>query len=104
MKLKELRKENGKTQEEVANFLHVSRPTYNGYELGTIQITTDTLIKLADFYDVSLDYLCGRNFTNNLDYITPQQSTLFKMIQKLDNDKFFMAYGYVARLLNEAVI
>ena len=103
MNLKELRKTNGKTQEEVAEFLHISRPTYNGYELGTIQLTTDTLVKLANFYNVSLDYLCGRKFGNELEKITDKQSQLFKMIQKLDNDRFFMVYGYTARLLREMI-
>jgi len=102
MNLKQLRKNNSKTQEELANFLHVSRPTYNGYELGTIQLTTETLVKLADYYNVSLDYLCGRQFCTDLGIITPNQTKLFQMIQKLDNDRFYMVYGYTERLLREA--
>lgn len=102
MKLKELRKTNSKTQEELANYLHVSRPTYNGYELGTIQLTTDTLVKLADYYNVSLDCLCGRNFGTDLGIVTPKQLILFKMIKQLDDKHFFMLYGYTERLLKEA--
>ena len=38
----------------------VSQSTYSGYETGKIQVPVDTLLKLADIYDVSMDYLMGR--------------------------------------------
>lgn len=60
MKLKELRIESGKTQKELADYLNVKQNTYSQYENGKLQIPIETLIRLADFYDVSVDYLLGR--------------------------------------------
>ena len=48
------------TQREVAARLGVSQPSYIRYENGTSEPTIENLIKLADLFDVSLDYLCGR--------------------------------------------
>lgn len=56
-----LRKKYDKLQIELAMYLNVRQTTYSKYELGKIQIPVDILLKLADFYDVSLDYLVGRS-------------------------------------------
>ena len=48
------------SQKEVADFLGVSRVNYCRYENGTRMIPVDLLVKLADFYDVSLDFIVGR--------------------------------------------
>ena len=55
-----LRKENKKLQVELADYLNVKQTTYSKYELGKINIPGEVLIKLADLYDVSLDYIVGR--------------------------------------------
>ena len=53
-----LREERGWKQSDMARRLWVSQST--GYETGKIQVPVDTLLKLADIYDVSMDYLMGR--------------------------------------------
>lgn len=58
--IKNLREDNDKKQQEVANYLHVKQTTYSKYELGKINIPIEVFIKLADYYDVSVDYLLGR--------------------------------------------
>ena len=63
MKLKELREENQLTQTEIAEILHVKQNTYSQYENRHREIPLDMIIKLADFYDVSIDYLLSQ--TNN---------------------------------------
>ena len=60
-KLKELRLENNLTQQDVAKILKVSRPAYNRYENCERELPFVMLRKLADFYDVSLDYLAERD-------------------------------------------
>jgi len=60
-KLKELRKSFNLTQAELAERIDVSRVNYTRYENGKIRPDYETLIKLADFYNVSLDELFGRN-------------------------------------------
>ena len=46
-------------QREVAAYLNCAQRTYSNYELGQRDIPTDVLIKLAKFYNVSVDYLLG---------------------------------------------
>lgn len=59
-RLKELRKQKGKSQEEVANELNISRAAYSSYENGTREPSNEVLLKIADYYRVSTDYLLGR--------------------------------------------
>ncbi|GFI50965.1 helix-turn-helix transcriptional regulator [Lachnospiraceae bacterium 62-26] len=59
--IRNLREDNDKTQKELAEYLNIKQTTYSKYELGKINIPIEMLIKLADFYDVSLDYLTGRD-------------------------------------------
>ncbi|NBI08683.1 XRE family transcriptional regulator [Colidextribacter sp. OB.20] len=60
-RIRELREDYDKKQLELANYLRVKPNTYSDYERGKINIQIDTLIKIADFYHVSLDYLVGRD-------------------------------------------
>ena len=59
-KLKELRINAGLTQEELASKLNLSRVNYTRYENGKVRPDYETIIKLADFYDISLDELFDR--------------------------------------------
>ena len=61
--LREIREDRDIKQKEIAKFLNVSQNTYSQYETGVISLTADILLKLADFYSVSIDYLLDR--TNN---------------------------------------
>ena len=58
--IKNLREDNDLRQREVAAALNVSQNTYSQYENGVIELTAGNLIKLADLYGVSVDYLLGR--------------------------------------------
>lgn len=55
-----LREDHDIKQREMAAFLGVSQNTYSQYETGVIAFTDQVLIKLADFYNVSVDYLMDR--------------------------------------------
>ena len=59
-RLKELRKLRGVTQKDMAKVINVSKRQYEYYEAGTIDIPTAKTIILADYFDVSIDYLVGR--------------------------------------------
>lgn len=59
-RIKQLREDNDKKQLELANYLHIKPNTYSDYERGEINIPIEQLIRIADFYQVSLDYLVGR--------------------------------------------
>ncbi len=60
MRFREVREKVGKTQIEVAKYLGVSRQCYNNYELGNREPGIETLLRLADFFDVSVDYMLGK--------------------------------------------
>ena len=57
--VKNLREDHDLKQRELAEYLNVSQNTYSQYETGVIELTASTLIKLAKFYKVSVDYLLG---------------------------------------------
>ena len=57
----DLREDSDRKQVEVAKYLGVTQSTYSSYERGDINIPVEALIKLADLYDVSTDYLVGRS-------------------------------------------
>ncbi len=59
-KLKELRKSYNYTQEQLAMRLNISRVNYTRYESGKVRPDYETLLLLADFYDISLDELFNR--------------------------------------------
>ena len=58
--IRKLRTDRGFTQKQIADILGVSQNTYSQYEIGVLNYPVDALIKLADFYGVSVDYLLGR--------------------------------------------
>lgn len=60
MRLRLLRIEKGMTQQDVADYLGISRGTISKYETGELEPNVDTLVKLANMYHVSLDYLVGK--------------------------------------------
>lgn len=59
-RLKDLREDNDLTQIELAKVLNISQRGYSHYETGNNDIPTEILIKLANYYNVSIDYILGR--------------------------------------------
>ena len=62
-RLRDLREDSDMTQTQIAELLRIQQTVYSRYERGFQTIPLEHLIKLADYYKVSLDYLTGR--TNN---------------------------------------
>lgn len=62
-RLKELREDKDLYQKDIAAFLNMSQTGYSKYEVGTNDIPTQILEKLADFYNTSIDYLLYRTDT-----------------------------------------
>ena len=58
-RIKDLREDRDLKQRQLAEFLNCSQQVYSNYELGQRDIPTDVLIRLSDFYGVSVDYLLG---------------------------------------------
>lgn len=59
-RLREERKNSGLTQEQMAKLLGIRQPSYIRYENGSGEPSLETLVKIADVLEVSLDYLLGR--------------------------------------------
>lgn len=65
LRIKELRKEKNITLKKLADYLHTGTSTVSQYENGKREASFETINKLADFFDVSLDYLMGRTDKRN---------------------------------------
>ena len=61
--LRNIREDRDIKQKDIAKILNVSQNTYSQYETGVISLTAEVLVKLSEFYNVSIDYLLDR--TNN---------------------------------------
>lgn len=59
-RIRDLREDSDKKQRELAEYLHIDQSTYSDYETGRINVPIEALIKLADFYDTSVDYIVER--------------------------------------------
>lgn len=64
-KLREIREEKGLTQEELASILHINRVQYNQYENNYFNIPIKHLIEIADFYQISIDFLFNNDFNHS---------------------------------------
>ena len=58
-RIKDLREDNDLKQQQLAELLSVSQTTYSRYESGVLDIPSVSLIKLAQYYKTSIDYLVG---------------------------------------------
>lgn len=97
MNLYQIRVLSNKTQKQVANDILVSPKTYNNYENGNTEPDFKTLLKLADYFQVSIDYLLGHECPNKLDItsLTEEQQESIQLIQQLsqENCKLLNAYA-----------
>lgn len=105
--IKELRKEKRLTQDQLASLLNLKRSTIAGYETNRKQPDNATLIAIADFFNVSLDYLLGRvenksiqpNYYPDYRYITVDDD-LAPLVSDFVNRKEL--HGLVSTLLKLA--
>lgn len=65
-RIRDLREDHDYTQKYLANVLSCSQQVYSNYELGQRDIPTDILIKLSEFYNVSVDYLLNISDNPNI--------------------------------------
>ncbi|EMK1131893.1 transcriptional regulator [Listeria monocytogenes] len=68
-RLKQLRKNNNKTQEDISKILGISRGAYSHIENGRNEPDMETIVKLANIFGVSTDYLLGRSNNGFIDTI-----------------------------------
>lgn len=86
-KLKLLRETKELTQLRLADLLNLNRVSYNRYENNEREPDYETLKKIADFFNVSTDYLLGRNPTKKTEIsLSPEKERLIKEIQQASDD------------------
>ena len=59
-RIQDLRIDSDLSQKKIGEILHISQRSYSHYETGSRNIPIEMLIRLADYYDTTLDYLVGR--------------------------------------------
>lgn len=91
-RLRGLRKKEGLTQEEAAKKLDIARTTYSGYERGTSEPDFNTLNKLADFYEVDLNWL----ITGELRNLNKEDEVMIERYSKLNEED----QKYILDLMN----
>lgn len=98
--LKQLRQSKGLTQQEFASMLDINLSSYQKYERAnnTITPSLDSLIKIADFYGVSVDYLLGREPAKN-----PLQG-LNIGVDAVDSNKFIEEYEKLPDIVKQVFI
>lgn len=89
-RIKDLREDCDKTQQELADYLGTSSQHYGKYELGNAEIPFERAIMLAKYYNVSLDYIAG--LTNNKrglsqGNLSEKQQELIEFIGKLSDEE-----------------
>lgn len=88
-RLKQLRAETNRTQEETAKLLGLSRSAYSHIENERNQPDTETLAKVSDLYGVTIDYLLGKSNNRNLNgdgYTIKEEKDMKKRIEDLRKD------------------
>lgn len=65
-RIRNLREDKDMTQTQMAKILSCSQRIYSNYERGDVDIPTEILIKIADFHNVSVDYLLNRTSNPNM--------------------------------------
>ena len=99
MKIKELRQKLGISQREVSEKLNIPQTTLFSYEKNVSDPNIATLIKLADFYNVTVDELLGREAdTINLKFLGETESYLIKKILKMNKLELDKTKAYVMGL------
>ncbi len=100
-KLKLLRGQRGFTQEELASQVGMTRDTYKNYEQQRTEMGYEVLIKLADYFGCSIDYLLGHQTTNTLqlDGLREEQRQIINLAIKMDEKQATFALGQLSIIM-----
>ena len=97
--MKQLRIANKISQTDIAKIIGTSQANYGKMENGDIEANVEKLIKLADYYQVSLDYLVGRDFGNKLGYLSEEEIAFVQTYLKLTESHKNKLLTYALTLL-----
>lgn len=96
-RLKQLRQNKNLLQKDVADYLNISKSAYGYYEQGRNEMDILTLVKLADLFDVSIDYLVGNK--KEPDHLTDEERDILSLYRALPNYSRAMMKGFIMAYL-----
>lgn len=97
-RLKQVREDNGKSKDEVAVYLVITSRSYSRYETGERVPDLETVLRLADFFGCSIDYLMDREASRSLNVIEREEAICYKDIRnKGYNGK--LAHGLIKEII-----
>lgn len=107
-RIKELRKSKNLTQKDLAVTFSTTDSNVSGWESGKWQPDINTLFSLADYFDVSIDYLLGRETQKSpatfdgYGAIDKQTTDILKLFRYMNDIQRAQVYGYSVGLLEQA--
>ncbi|WP_082084119.1 helix-turn-helix domain-containing protein [Paenibacillus beijingensis] len=101
-RLRELRLRKNMSQEDVSKQIGITRSAYSHYEINNRQPVYETLIKLAAFFGVSLDYIIGGEGIKNDTHVTPETIEIIRRLNNLDHDKRKQSIDKMMDVLRQA--
>lgn len=101
MKLRELRLKAGKSQRDMAKFLHISQTAYSSYETGKNEPNALALIVLADYFHTTIDNLLGHEVPYLFDKstLTKNQRAVFDLLPEMSDRICEKAEAYISGLI-----
>lgn len=100
-RVKELRDKEGLSMEQLAGKLGVTKSRINMWENNGTIPRMDVLIKLAKYFDVSTDYLLGKENTSNVNFENKRLSTLQRNLGKLNEEELTKAEGILKAVFED---
>lgn len=109
MQLKELRLKAGKTQKEIAEYLHMSQTGYNSYETGKSEPNIEVLKKLSKYYNKPIDYMVENDdfFIYRIDNteLSKEEERIIDAIKKMSKREQQLIIDFIGMLsIHKAII
>lgn len=102
-RLRQLRKNKGVTQQKLADYLSVNLSTVGKWEIHNVTPATDLLVKLADYFEVTTDYLLGSSdsFTASPTALPEAQKVLLDLFRQVPEDKQALVVQMIKTAISE---
>ena len=95
IRLKELREKNNLKQKDIAEILNVSNKSICAYENGNAEPKIETLIKMCEYFNCSLDYLLGKEQDKGTPKITLEEKTVLNNYNKLNKTNKVVVSNFI---------
>ncbi|MCM3749023.1 helix-turn-helix domain-containing protein [Paenibacillus pasadenensis] len=100
-RLRELRLSKNMSQEEVSRKIGITRSAYSHYEINNRQPVYETLMKLAAFFEVSLDYMIGGDQNQSDNLLSTETLDLIQKLNRMEPDKRKKSIDKMMELLRQ---